>query len=128
VIGPGTPTRDEFDRPLSGPALRRVGRLKPGSLDDVPGLAADLAALAGDQDPSWTVERPATVHAFAHADPGGRVRAVLVASDAERPVTATLLADAALHDPFTGETILPQDGRAAIPLSARGVRLLVVQR
>src|SRR5258708_21057958 len=49
VIGPGTPSHDELGQPLNADTLPpRVGRLKAGSLDDLPGLAADLAPLAPD--------------------------------------------------------------------------------
>lgn len=47
VIGPTLPTLDELGEPLGADATppRRAGTMRPGSLDDVPGLAADLAAL-----------------------------------------------------------------------------------
>jgi beta-galactosidase len=132
VIGPGTPSHDELGQPLLADALpRRVGRLKAGSLDDLPGLAADLAALAGEPSDAWQIERPDEVHAYAHADASGAVRAVFVASDLERPATAVLLVDEtarALRDPFSHERIVAADGRAMIALPPRGVRMLVVDR
>jgi beta-galactosidase len=138
VIGPGTPSHDELGQPLGDDALpRRVGRLKAGSLDDVPGLAADLAALAGEPSDAWQIERPDEVHAYAHCDsePGGEVRVLFVASDARRPVTAVVLVPAqteggarALRDPFSHERIVVADGRAAVDLAARGVRMLIVER
>ncbi|HEX3762495.1 MAG TPA: beta-galactosidase [Kofleriaceae bacterium] len=132
VIGPGTPSHDELGQPLLPDALpRRVGRLKAGSLDDLPGLAADLAALAGEPSDGWQIERPDEVCAHAHADAAGSVRVVFVASDAPRPVSAVLLVDdtaRALRDPFSHERIALADGRATIALPARGVRMLVVER
>jgi beta-galactosidase len=132
VIGPGTPSHDELGQPLGELALpRRVGRLKAGSLDDVPGLAADLAALAGEPSDAWQIERPDEVHAYAHAAPGGEVRVVFVASDLPRPATAVVLVDhraRALRDPFSHELILVADGRAQVDLAPRGVRMLVVER
>ena len=132
VIGPGTPTHDELGQPLPADALpRRVGRLKAGSLDDMPGLAADLAALAGEPSDAWQIERPDEVHAYAHADDRGTVRVVFVASDLARPATAVLLVDdgaRALRDPFSHERVVASDGRAAITLPPRGVRMLIVDR
>jgi beta-galactosidase len=132
VIGPGTPTHDELGQPLSADALpRRVGRLKAGSLDDLPGLAADLAMLAGEPSDAWQIERPDDVHAYAHADPAGEVRVVFVASDAASPAQAVLLVGETartLRDPFSHERIVVAGGRATISLHARGIRMLVVER
>ncbi|HET9623529.1 MAG TPA: beta-galactosidase [Kofleriaceae bacterium] len=133
VIGPGTPSHDELGQPIADPhALpRRVGRLKAGSLDDVPGLAADLAALAGALDDAWQIERPDDVHAYAHGDRAGAIRVVFVASDAAAPASAVLRVDAtarALRDPFSHERIPAAAGRATISVPARGVRMLVVER
>jgi hypothetical protein len=127
VIGPNTPTKDELDQPLGEPPPRRVGRLKPGSLEDPRGLADDLAALAGDAPDAWQIERPEQVRCHVFADAAGP-RVVFVLSDEPKPVTATLFADATLRDPFTSERIVPKDGRAQIALAARGVRMFVVER
>lgn len=134
VIGPGAPVRDELDRPLDAPPPRRVGRLKAGSLEDLPGLAADLAGLAGDPPDAWQIEwqieRPDDVRAMAYADAGGAVRVVFVVSDAARPASAILLAGEGarrLRDPFTSERIGVAGGRATIAVPPRGVRMLVVE-
>lgn len=130
VIGPGTPVRDELDQPLDEPAARRAGRLKPGSLDDLPGLAADLSSLAGALPDAWQIERPDDVRAFAYADADGDARVVFVASDADRAVQAVLIAgDGALQlrDALTGERALVFGGTATIPLPPRGIRMLVVE-
>jgi beta-galactosidase len=131
VIGPGTPTHDELGQPFADALPRRVGRLKAGSLDDIPGLAADLAALAGEPGDAWQIERPDEVCAHAHADAGGQVRVVFVASDLARPASAVLLVDdtaRALRDPFSHERIALADGRATIALAPHGVRMLIVER
>ena len=47
VIGPTTPTHDELDQPLLDPPPRRVGKIRAGSLDDLPGLAEDLVVARG---------------------------------------------------------------------------------
>lgn len=130
VIGPSTPTRDELGQPLAASPPRRVGRLQEGSLDDVPGLAGDLAALAGEHSDAWQVERPDEVRAMAFADPQGTVRVVFVASDLSAPATASLLTGEtakALRDPFTREHLRVTGGRASIPLAARGIRMLIVE-
>ena len=127
VIGPGTPTRDELDRPLEL-ALRRVGRLKPGSRDDLPGLAEDLAQLAGELPEAWQVERPDDVRASVFADERGP-RVVIVTSDAARATTAVLLAgDAtAVRDAITGDRLRVANGRVTVPMHAAGARMLVVE-
>ena len=127
VIGPGTPTRDEFDQPLEAAAPRRMGRLEPGSTSDLPGLAAALASLAGELPEAWQVERPSGVRSSAFADASGAVKLVIVQADAQRPATATLLADpsvALLRDALTGESIAVRDGR--VTLAITGARVLVV--
>jgi len=129
VIGPSMPTRDELDQPLAEALPRRVGRLKDGSLDDLPGLAADVAALVDPPD-AWQIERPDDVRAFAHADAAGVVRVVFVASDADRAVSAVLLVAAetrVLRDPITREVLRIVDGKATVPVHARGVRILLVE-
>ena len=127
VVGPSTPTRDELDQPHADPLPKRVGKLKAGSLDDIPGLADDLASLAGELPGSWQIERPDDVRAFAFATAEHAVRVVFLVSDAARAVTATLFADgASLRDPLGTEVIAIVDGRASVPMPARGVRMLVV--
>ena len=131
VIGPGTPAHDELGQPLLDAVPRRVGRLKVGSLDDIPGLAADLALLAGELTDAWQVERPDDVQAYAYAVPGDPVRVVFIASDLAKPATAVLLVDEttqALRDPFSRERLAAAAGRVSIALAPRGVRMFVVER
>jgi beta-galactosidase len=125
VVGPATPTHDELDQPFADPLPRRVGKIREGSLDDLPGLATDLAALAGDVPETWQVERPDAVRAFAYADAGGTARAVFLVNDGGKPVTAVVLADdrAVMRDPFSGETFRVSGGKLTVPVA--GVRLLV---
>jgi hypothetical protein len=127
VIGPGTPSRDELDQVLGEPPPKRIGKLKEGSLDDIAGLADDLAALAGDASDDWHVERPDDVRAMAYAH-GDDVKVVFVVSDADRTTTAVLLVGSAreLRDPFTHDLFAPNEGRVSIPMPARGVRMLIV--
>jgi len=125
VVGPGTPTHDELDQPFTEPLARRIGKIREGSLDDLPGLAADLAALAGELPEAWQVERPDSVRAFAYADAAGVARAVFLVNDAVKPATAVLLADdrVSLRDPFTNETFHVTGGKLTVPVA--GIRLLV---
>jgi len=128
VIGPATPTHDEVGAPLGEPPPRRLGKIRAGSLDDLPGLAGDLAGLAGELSDAWTIERPDSVRAFAYANSSGTVKVVFVVSDSPRAVTAVLVTgDAtALRDPFTNERPRITDGKASIAMPVRGVRMLVV--
>ncbi|MEO7097015.1 MAG: beta-galactosidase [Polyangiales bacterium] len=125
VVGPTAPTHDELDQPFIDPLPRRVGKIREGSLDDLPGLAADLTALAGDLPEAWQVERPDAVRAFAYADAAGTVRAVFLINDGPKPVTAVVLADdrSVMRDPFSGETFRVTGGKITLPVA--GVRLLV---
>jgi beta-galactosidase len=129
VIGPGTPTRDELDQPLDTPAPRRLGRLKDGSPDDLPGLAADLGALvAGDELALWQVERPQWVRTFAHVGVDGRAAVIFAVNDRDKPAVATVIADGDLRDPFTGERMPCEQGKVAIGLPEHGIRMLIVER
>jgi len=128
VLGPTTPTHDELDQPLLDPPPRRAGKIRDGSLDDLPGLASDLAALAGDLPDAWQIERPDDVRAFAYADTAGTTKVVFIVSDAPRPVTAILLTDAtttSLRDPFTHEQLRVTAGKLPVAVPARGVRMLL---
>ncbi len=128
VLGPAPPSLDEHGQPLGDPPLRRAGRMRPGSLDDLDGLAADLAQLA-PAPAAWRADH-ALLSVFHAAD--GAVRAVFLHNDLARPITARVHAgDAnvtALRDAITGERILLGEGAAAIDLSASSLRLFLVDR
>jgi beta-galactosidase len=129
VIGPSTPTRDELDQPLDEPAPKRIGKLNAGSLADLAGLADDLVALAGEVSEDWHVERPDDARTMAYADADGATRVVFVVSDAEKPVTAVVLAGdgvTAVRDPLAPETLRAEDGKLSVPLQPRSVRMLIV--
>jgi beta-galactosidase len=123
VIGPGMPIRDELDQPLDEPAPKRIGKLKAGSLEDLAGLADDLAALAGETSDDWHVERPDEVRTMGFGN-----KVLCIVSDADRATTAVVLAGAAesLRDPFTNEQFAVEHGRITIALPPRGVRMLVI--
>ncbi|HTL37205.1 MAG TPA: beta-galactosidase [Kofleriaceae bacterium] len=129
VVGPATPAHDELDQPLNEPAPKRVGKLKEGSLEDIAGLADDLAGLAGETSEAWHVERPDNVRTTAFASPDGATRVVFVISDAERATTAIVLAGegaTSLRD-VHGERLRVDGGRVTVPMPARGVRMFVVE-
>ncbi len=128
VLGPTMPARDELGQPLADPAPRRAGKIREASLDDLPGLAEDLAALAGERSDAWQIERPDEVRAMSYADPAGTVKVVFVVSDANKPTSAVLIIGDAtsLRDPFSDERIRITDGKATLSLAARGVRMLLV--
>ncbi|HVK83600.1 MAG TPA: beta-galactosidase [Kofleriaceae bacterium] len=128
VVGPTTPTHDELGQPLVDAPPRRIGKIREGSLDDLPGLAEDLAALAGELSDAWQVERPDHVRAHVFADVAGAARVVFLTNDASKPVTATLLAGDApsLRDPFSKEQQRAIAGKLTVALPAYGVRMLLV--
>lgn len=130
VIGPTTPTRDELDQPIDEPAPKRIGKLNEASLDDIAGLADDLVALAGELSDDWHVERPDEVRTMAYADAGGATRVVFAVSDADKPVTAVVLAGVGattLRDPLANEVLRVDAGKVSVALPPRGVRMLIVQ-
>ncbi|HUS28156.1 MAG TPA: beta-galactosidase [Kofleriaceae bacterium] len=129
VVGPSTPTHDELDQPLADAAPKRIGKLKAGSLEDVAGLADDLAGLAGETSDAWNVERPDTVRTMAYSTPDGATRVVFVVSDADRATTAVINAGdgaKALRDIY-GERLRVDGGRVTVAMPARGVRMLIVE-
>jgi len=124
---------DRVSGVLSAPGSPGMAELGPTfdvAVDDLAGLADDLAALAGELSEDWHVERPDDVRTMAYADAEGRVRVVFVVSDADRSVTAVVLADEhakALRDPLAQETLRVDGGKLAVAMQPRGVRMLVVE-
>jgi len=128
VIGPDTPTLDELGAPLDADAAapRRAGRMRAGSLTDLPGLAADLTALAPRDE--WIATRPAGVTTATFVDGSDRVRALFIHNRTARTATAVLAVplDARLHDPLTTAAIVVTDGAARVEVPAYGTRWLTV--
>ncbi len=128
VIGPQTPSFDEWGEPLGDDAAlpRRAGFMRPGSVDDLAGLADDLAALAPVDD--WYVERPAGILASVFADPAGVVRALFVTNPGERAVTARLVVPLAtsLRDALGEEVLTEEQGVVAVAVTAGDVRMFRV--
>lgn len=123
VYGPDAPTLDELGLPLGADLAppRRAGTMRPGSLDDRPGLAADLAALAPRDE--WTVERPTGVTVELFEDAAGRVRALFLANPSAKPARARLTVPpgAALRDALDDKPLRGD----AIDVPAHGLRWLV---
>lgn len=125
VLGPTPPTRDEHDAPLELPALRRVGKMRPGSLDDLEGLAADLTQLAGPP-PTWLC--PDDTCAISLFERDGQTRALFLSNDG--PATTAVLSTTeparALVDALTSERI-PLSGATRISMPASSIRLFLVE-
>ncbi|MBK7075101.1 MAG: beta-galactosidase [Myxococcales bacterium] len=128
VFGPDAPTLDELDQPLGDDLAppRRAGRMRPGSLDDLAGLAADLAALAPRDE--WIATRPAGVTTASFAAHDGRVRALFVANRTARAARAIVAipAGAALRDALTDAPVATVDGTLALDVPAHATRWLIV--
>lgn len=128
VYGPTAPTLDELGAPLAGDLAppRRAGTMRAGSLDDVPGLAADLAALAARDE--WTVERPTGVTVDLFDDDAGQVRALFVSNPGPRPVRAVInaAAGAALRDAFDDHPLRLDGTTVTVEVPGHGVRWLAV--
>jgi beta-galactosidase len=130
VLGPETPTLDELGEPLGADATvpRRAGFMRPGSVDDLPGLADDLASLSPVED--WYIERPAGPTVSLFTDAHDTPRAAVLAHPGVRAITARLVVppDTVLTDVLDGASFTAADGIAAIPLPARDVRLFRVDQ
>ena len=129
VLGPGTPTRDELGRPLADGALpRRVGMMRAGSLDDVPGLADDLGAIVAPPE-AWTVARGRDVDCMPLAGPDGAVRAAVVVNRSAKAQRVELRATggAAARDPFGGEAPRATADHISLTVASHGARLVIVE-
>lgn len=129
VLGPGTPTRDELGRPLADGALpRRVGMMRAGSLDDLPGLADDLGAIVAPPE-AWTVARGRDVDCMPLAGPDGAVRAAVVVNRSPKAQRVELRATggAAARDPFGGEPPRTTADHISLTVASHGARLLVIE-
>ncbi len=134
IAGPDRPSRDELDRPLGEDAKlpRRLGLMRAGSLDDIEGLAADLAAAAGG-DEDWLVaaddKGAPAAHLSLFEDASGAVRALCLGNPAFSAVRAELHAPTgfALRDPWTGRVLTADNGAISVDLDAHAVRLLAIE-
>ena len=131
VIGPERPERDELDRPLGDEAAlpRRVGLLRPASLEDLAGLAHDLAGAAGEIGPDFRVGDLSTpFHTSVFETSQGEVRALTLGNPRGAPAGAALSipAGTCLRDPVSGESWRAEDGVVRIDLGAYSVRFLTV--
>jgi beta-galactosidase len=139
VVGPDAATQDELGQPLAADALpERLARLRPESLDDLAGLAADLAAVAGvSGDGPWHL--PATARAAGlrldRLYPAGAAASdadpprLLVLAAGPRPHTTqlTLGPGCGVRDLWTGERPPVHAGQIRLSLPAHGVQALVVE-
>ncbi len=128
VIGPDTPTLDELGRPLDAALPRRVGRMRAGSVDDIEGLAEDLAGLVDERE-AWTIERGHDVDCAAHVDASGAARAVFVVNHSAKAARAVVRTPGkvAARDAISGERIDGGDGGLEVAVAPHTVRMLVVE-
>lgn len=128
VYGPELPTLDERGHALGEDASppRRAGRMRPGSVDDVAGLAEDLAALV--EPAPWAIERPAGLHVDVFDDDHGAARVAIVTNPGTGAVRARLAVppDVALRDALGSELLAAHDGIVTVALGAGDARLLEI--
>jgi beta-galactosidase len=126
VVGPERPAVDELDRPLGedGSLPRRVGLLREASLEDLDGLARDLAAAAGDGSAEI-----GDAHVSVFVDAQGEPRAFTVGSPLDEAcrVSLSVPPGTRLVDPLSDERFAEQRGHIEVDLDAHGVRLLAVE-
>ena len=118
-------------RPLGADAAlpRRVGLLNPASLDDVAGLADDLARAAGGESPVvQPVHGSTAVHISLFENSQGDLCAMTVGNPLAEPVDAALSIPAGMcvRDLLSGDRWSEEDGVVVVPLGAFGVRLLTL--
>jgi beta-galactosidase len=127
IAGPARPTRDEIDQPLGEDARipRRLGLMRPDSIEDIAGLAADLASAAGGAG-DWRLGPP--LHLSLFEDSSGVARAAAVGNPGPRAARAQLDAPGAaeLRDVETGERLVADGGRIAVDVAPFAVRLFAV--
>jgi hypothetical protein len=101
--------------------------MRAGSLDDVDGLAGDLAAVATPPE-TWAVVRGAGVIATPFAA-GDQVRALFVHNRGGRAARAELEvpAGARLRDALSDETFRSADGGLTVPVEPGAIRMLLVE-
>ncbi len=130
ILGPGRPTRDERDQPLGDDAHLppRVGLIRPESLEDVDGLADDLAAVAGDLEDLWIPADGDAVDTSAFRDASGAVRVLFVANRAGEACSPRILVPfgARLEDVTAGDLLAEADGKATVALAPWQVRMFRV--
>ncbi len=132
VIGPERPTRDELDRPVdatSSPLPRRVGLLRPGSLDDPDGLARDLSAAAAGWDSSLRLHTDSPGQLSVFEDEAGSPRMLAIRNPLPSVTRARVVAarHTALCDLATGERMNGQDECVDVSVPAHSHRLLAVE-
>jgi beta-galactosidase len=132
VIGPERPTRDELDRPLDADAAslpRRVGLLRPGSLEDAVGLARDLASLVSGWESTYRLPAGSPGQLSVFEDSDGEARIVAIGNGDAAPARVRVIAPRAtcLCDLATGERLNEQDECVVVSVRAYSTRLLSVE-
>ncbi len=137
VIGPDVPREDELGEPLAADASPPPGaaKIRRGSIDDLDGLASDLAelALSLDEhlDDDFTAPEHPSVHCSVFEDAGGTPRLVFVGNGQPEPANADVLLppgvairDALADAPAPLEV---RGGAARVTLAPWELRLLHVE-
>ena len=132
VIGPERPSRDELDRPLAGAGAalpRRVGLLRPGSLDDPDGLARDLASAAAGWDSSLRLLTGSPGQLSVFEDEHGSPRMLAIGNPLPSVTRARVVVPrrTTLRDLATGERMNEQDECVDVSVFAYSHRLLAVE-
>jgi len=123
VIGPTAPTHDELDVPLADEAALplSVGLIEKESARDLSGLAADLAAVAGDLEEAYFAIDAERVEVSALRDSAGGARAIFVTNRSGDALRAAV----ALPDPVRCANTGLRVEADAIELAPHQVRLLL---
>lgn len=132
VIGPERPSLDEYGAPLAADAAlpARAGLIRPRSLDDISGLADDLAGVAGPLPADWSAEDD-DVDCALFTDGTSRPRVLFVSNRGARAQRATVLVPArtTLVDALTRESArASDDGRLMVELSPYQVRMFTIEQ
>lgn len=127
VVGPGTPSCDEFGEDLGAGRPPKAGLIRSASIADIDGFADDLAGVAGELPDDWSCEEPG-VDCSVFATPQGEVRAVFVGNAENRARRADVVVpdEVVVTEAITGATIDVADGLASIALQPYQVRMFVV--
>lgn len=127
ILGPGRPSRDEFDQPLGedGRLPPKVGLIRPESLEDLDGLADDLAAVAGDLEDLWIPADGDAVDTSVYRDRNGSVRVLFVGNRTGNACSPRILVPfgARLEDVTGGDRLAEAAGQVELSLAPWQVRM-----
>lgn len=134
VLGPGKPTRDEHGRSLGsdGALPTRAGLIRRESIDDLEGLADDLAELAGELPDAvadlWLAAEQADVDCSLFVDQAGAPRVLFVGNRADEDVIADVIVPGGtvLVEPLTDHELMVEGDTVDIALEPQQVRMFLI--